>query len=87
MDALPKHSTALMLACRNGHVQHAQDLVEDGADVNESNWDFCTALHYACINKHAQCARLLIGAGADVNAVQHQGYTALRKKTTFGTKR
>ena len=55
MDELPKLSTTLMLACRNGHMQHAQLLVEEGADVNESNWHFFTALHSpASINNHAQ---------------------------------
>jgi ankyrin repeat protein len=72
LDALPglardgsAVSAAFVLACRNGHTEAAQFLLDRGADVNARGFFSATGLHWAAINGHADTVRFLLAAGAD----------------------
>ena len=54
---------------RDGHVDVAKVLIQNGADVSskKTNW---TALHIAAEKGHVDVAKVLIENGADVNAVE-----------------
>ncbi len=67
--------TALIIAATNGYKQHAQLLLENGADVNLSGHDQRTALHCASGSGYEAVVQLLVENGADVNASAH-GWTA-----------
>ena len=62
--------TALHVAAKNGHVDVAKVLIQNGADVNAVEKDKWTALHLAARNGHVDVAKVLIQNGADVNAVE-----------------
>lgn len=69
--------TALMVACANGHIQIANILIENGADVNISDNTGETALMVASANDNLETIKLLIQHGADVNTKDIDGETAL----------
>lgn len=52
--------TPLLIACENGHVGCARQLVEGGANVDEAD---------------KKCARLLVESGADVNKANENSET------------
>ena len=61
--------TALMLACRRGHVGCVSLLIGRGANVNHAREnDGTTALMLACKHGREECALSLLVAGADPNA-------------------
>ena len=67
--------TALHFAAKNGHVDVAKVLIQNGADVNAVEKDKDgTALHGArsLTNGHVDVAKVLIQNGADVNAVDER---------------
>jgi ankyrin repeat protein len=79
--------TALHLAAREGNVELARQMIEEGADVNarvrsgekrSPEWG-STPLHYAVRDGHIDVARLLIEKGADVNAANDRGVTPLHR--------
>ena len=72
-------STALMDACRAGHLECAQTMIDAGAAVDMVDNKGRTALMRACMEGHHECAQALIDAGAAVDKVNNYGITALMK--------
>lgn len=60
-------SSLLQRACKKGNFEEVKDLIERGANPNES--DFCgfTCLHEAALNGNVEIVKYLIEKGADVN--------------------
>ena len=69
--------TPLMVATYYGHVEIAQYLCENGADLDAQAIDGSTALIYsACLN-YPQITQILLSNRASVNLKDKQGHTAL----------
>ena len=71
----------LMWAARACHVQIAQQLLRNGANVNEqeaagSHSNKYSPLHMACYKGHSEMARLLLRCGADLTLKDVNGQTA-----------
>ena len=60
-DAL---SDAFYIACRNGHKEVAEILLERGADVNFRGFFGGTGLHWAAMNGHRKTVEFLLANGA-----------------------
>lgn len=58
----------LLTASNNGDLSRVEQLLREGADVNEHTSGGKTALHYAAQSKNIAVVRALIQAGTDVNA-------------------
>ena len=70
--------TALVIAARDGHLDAAKALVEEGADINqESAAEMMTPLLMAISNGHFDLAQYLVQHGADVNKASVHGLTPL----------
>lgn len=68
-DAAEKDkNAALMVASADGDLARVQQLLREGAQVNQRNGDGKAAIHYAAQSKNVLVVEALIGAGADVNA-------------------
>ena len=59
-------SHAFYGACRNGHTNVAELLLERGADVNAKGILGGTGLHWAAINGHKETVAFLLAHGADL---------------------
>ena len=70
-------TTALLIACHQGHEACAQALLQAGADPNSARDDGATALMTACQQGLEACAFALLQAGADPNSSRDNGATAL----------
>ena len=70
--------------CRHGNLQELQQLISEGANVNEKNNYGNTPLHYACIHNHLEIVKELIIHNANVNEKNNNGYTALHKASQWG---
>lgn len=57
----------LQRCCAKGNYEEAKQLVEEGADVNESDYAGNTPLHEAALEGYTEIARLLLDHGADMN--------------------
>ncbi len=57
----------LHLACKNGHYQTVETLLNHGYDVYETDDDGITPLIWACRYGHTDIAILLLSRGAQVN--------------------
>ncbi|KZE37841.1 heat-shock protein HtpX [Bhargavaea cecembensis] len=60
-----------------------RSLIEDGADLEETDGEETTALHFAAYDGNASAAAILLEAGADPNASDIHG-TALTTAVDFG---
>ena len=69
-------STALLLACRRGHVTTAKLLVDAQCDIGLCS-DLDTPLYVACFEGHAACVQVLIHACAHLDAMDDHGECAL----------
>lgn len=79
--------TALLLACREGHVDAVDRLIAAGADVNATEPTFCAVpLHKATYNGHAAITARLAGApGIDLDVRgATNGYTPLHDALWHG---
>eukprot|EP00123_Amoebidium_parasiticum_P014064 comp22307_c0_seq1/m.33118 comp22307_c0_seq1/g.33118 ORF comp22307_c0_seq1/g.33118 comp22307_c0_seq1/m.33118 type:complete len:222 (-) comp22307_c0_seq1:53-718(-) len=65
--------TPLMSAALLGHFELVAYFVDQGADLNATNFEFCTALHYAVIEDDVMIARYLIEHGADLTLRDFEG--------------
>ena len=69
---------ALIEAAENGHVEVCLFLIEQGANVNATNWLGWTPLLLAAYSGYVDVCRLLIERGANVNATtDNDGMTPL----------
>lgn len=75
----PEGDTALLAACRNGHVSAALCLLNHGASANQAAKDGQTALHLSCRRGQEAVAEALILGGADVFARDNSGETAVAR--------
>ena len=62
---------------KESRIDVARVLIENGADVNEIEYEERTAMHFAAHVGDLNMAKLLIQNGADVNAVTRDKWTAL----------
>jgi uncharacterized protein len=70
--------TALLFAARDGHLQAAQALVEEGADINGvGQGEKLTPLVMAIVNDHFDLAKYLLDKNADPNISNIEGLSAL----------
>jgi hypothetical protein len=70
-------STALMIACRGGHLECARALIDAGAAVDVVDINGLTALMKACVFGQYECTRALIDAQADLELTNRDGKNAL----------
>ena len=62
-------------ACRNGLVQHLENLLFYGADMNAKNASGNTPLHVCAVDNQEACARLLLFRGADRESLNFSNQT------------
>ncbi len=74
---IPGAMTPLMYAAREGHIAIARQLLEKGANVDETDKNDITPLFMAISNNHMEMARFLIDHGANINAKDWYGRTPL----------
>lgn len=67
--------TLVLQACRNGLVQHLENLLFYGADMNAKNASGNTPLHVCAVDNQEACARLLLFRGADREALNYANQT------------
>ena len=72
-----KGSTSLIVAVMHGHTEKVQELLKNGADVNEQNASGRTALMLAALAGRSTTLRTLLNNGAAVDAKNSEGWTAL----------
>jgi uncharacterized protein len=72
-----KYLTPLMRAAAIGHAGCVQDLISEGADVNEKGPRNSTALMFAAGSGHTDIVKILVEKGADPLATEEGGWTAL----------
>jgi ankyrin repeat protein len=82
------YGTPLMLAAKNGQVEIVRELLQRGADPNQSeDLHRCSALWFAAIETEPsqdEIAKLLLDAGAHVNHATANGETALMAAASSG---
>jgi len=66
--------TPLLIACENGDIRAARNLLNNGADVNRANKKGETPLYVACERGHVDAVRLLLEKGADVERAKESGF-------------
>lgn len=71
------HTTPLMRASQEGHLEVVKFLCEMGASVNRKNMQAMTALMLAAQRGNANVCQYLIQEGADLNAMTQQASTSL----------
>ena len=54
-------------ATKSNDIDYVRDLIEDGYDVNETNWTKDTPLHIAARQNYLKIAKYLVYLGADLN--------------------
>lgn len=62
-----------------GHENILKLLIDNGANVKDTDHDKRTALHICAANGYAKGTELLLKAGANVNAVDRNGDTPLHR--------
>lgn len=66
-------------AASKGDCALLQSMLEEGSDVNGSDYDYRTALHLAAAEGHLDACRLLLDHGANVNMKDRAGVTPLHE--------
>ena len=69
--------TGLMLACKHGHLECAQLLLDRGANIEAGDRYGVRPLHYASRGGKIDVVRALLHRGCDTNACDDSGTTAL----------
>lgn len=76
--------TELMVACANGDMRRAIDLLSYGVDVNARSRNGSTALMYAARNNQIELVKTLLSHGASIDVKNHNGSTASSLANTYG---
>ncbi len=76
-------ATPFILASYYGHAEMAAFLLDNGADINETDGSGNTALMGICFKGHTDIAKLLLEKGAEVNHINAMGATGLIYAATF----
>ena len=74
----------LFVACYNGNVELAMDLVDRGADIHARDVYERTPLHKACIYGSMEVAMALVDRGADIHARDVEQWTPLHLSCIHG---
>ena len=69
--------TSLILAAKRGDYDTVKELLDNGANVNQTNKNGWTALHAAAYEGHTEVVALLLEWGANVNQADDSGATVL----------
>ncbi len=85
--ALPSAAAELSAAARAGAVDRVRQLLDGGADPNETDDEGVGPIHHAASRGHAEVIELLIARGADVDLPEFDGDTALINASAFGHSR
>eukprot|EP01124_Arcella_intermedia_P019342 TRINITY_DN26655_c0_g1_i1.p1 TRINITY_DN26655_c0_g1~~TRINITY_DN26655_c0_g1_i1.p1 ORF type:complete len:251 (+),score=55.72 TRINITY_DN26655_c0_g1_i1:31-783(+) len=71
-------SDDIFTAAERNNVKRLEELIQDGADVNERDWDRgSTPLHFACAAGNLDAIETLLEYAADINAQNKHGRTPL----------
>jgi len=71
-------SDDIYTAAETNNVKRLEELIQDGANVNERDTDRGnTPIHWACAGGHLDAIELLLEYGADINSQNKHGRTAL----------
>lgn len=77
-------SSPLWYACRAGHAECVQELIQSGADVRKLRGTKETVLHSCVVRDKVDCAKLIIDSWPEsVFMVDRSGFTALRDAVYF----
>lgn len=69
--------TPLHDAAERGFLEIAIELLDNGGDINDENWNRVTPLHLACYYGRFQMVKLLLERGANIDAQDGDGRTPL----------
>jgi len=71
-------SDDIFTAAEQNNVKRLEELIQDGADVNEADWDRgSTPLHWACAAGNLDAIEVLLEYGAEINSQNKHGRTPL----------
>jgi ankyrin repeat protein len=76
--------TQLQLAASRGEIELIKEILDQGADVNETNKHHKTALMLAAGNGRLEATKLLLERNASINAQEIDGMTALMMAASDG---
>jgi|GEM_PF-127023 len=82
--ATPGWASDVADAVMRGDGARLEQLLQQGADVNEPQADGATALHWAAYRNDLDAVRRLLAAGADVNVANRTGTTPLLMASIAG---
>lgn len=77
-------STPLIKASADGDSLAVQQLINQGANINEPDSGGYTPLMHAIWSEKTETAKVLINKGADINAKDKNGYTPLLWASSYG---
>ena len=83
-DVRDQGITALHEACRNGHTEIAEVLIQNGAQVNVTSSLGRTPIHFAAYKGHVGPVRVLLEHGADIHKRGLDGRTPLHDAALMG---
>jgi len=71
-------SDDIFTAAEQNNIKRLEELIQDGADVNETDWDRGnTPIHWACAAGNLDAIEVLLEYGAEINAQNKHGRTPL----------
>jgi hypothetical protein len=73
-EAVAARYKGLHRAAHTGNIKSLQDLISQGANLEERDGFGRTPMHVAAFASHEEAVKLLAAAGADVNALENQAY-------------
>ena len=83
MNQYPSQKMDIHVCCQIGNLARLQQLIADGANIDEKDDIGDTPLYYALKNGHAEIAKLLIANGANVNDKNPIGNTPLHHAVEY----